>query len=357
MRSQILLVLAFWLQSSYGVHAAKTWATLPVRCPPAIDDTAEFIHATDVLLGTPPQNMTMIVNIAVQSLYALVPDCVFCPPEGMYDPTYSTSATVNPSLGMFGDWSSGGTRGNETVTLDGVLQDIGSPITFLEHMSSDFYPRFNGGILCLLVNQTKRSQSILVRLDEQGQLLNPVWGLRMAGGNGTLTIGAPDLNEYEGEINWVPAIEEEPTIQVDALKGYQGNVLPLDYPVNATMDSLIRDIYLRDIDMYMLDRSYLGVDSINVYPPYNLTFGVGCQDQVPTVPFSVGINESLLSWRGYALWCDITAKTERERREKSETQEDEAGTESRLCAGPDEVQWTGREKAAAKGELGEERYT
>lgn len=137
------------------------------------------------------------------------------------------------------------------------FNDIGlipSVPAFLEHMSSDFYPRFNGGkrivpwgylpmlrltegILCLLVNQTKRSQSILVRLDEQGQLLNPVWGLRMAGGNGTLTIGAPDLNEYEGEINWVPAIEEEPTIQVDALKGYQGNVLPLDYPVNATMDS------------------------------------------------------------------------------------------------------------------------
>lgn len=66
---------------------------------------------------------------------------------------------------------------------------------------------------------------------------------------------------------------------------------------------MIRDIYLRDIDMYMLDRSYLGVDSINVYPPYNLTFGVGCQDQVPTVPFSVGINGTLvffiseLNWR------------------------------------------------------------
>ena len=78
---------------------------------------------------------------------------------------------------------------------------------------------------------------MLVRLDEQGQLLNPVWGLRLARGNGNLTIGALDPNEYEGEINWVPALDDRPMIHVDAFKGYQGNVLPLDYPVNATIDN------------------------------------------------------------------------------------------------------------------------
>ena len=86
-------------------------------------------------------------------------------------------------------------------------------------------------------NQTRRSQSVLVRLEEQGQLLNPVWGLRTAGGNGTLTIGALDPNEYEGEINWVPALDGQPIIHVDAFKGYKGNILPLDYPINATIDN------------------------------------------------------------------------------------------------------------------------
>jgi hypothetical protein len=78
---------------------------------------------------------------------------------------------------------------------------------------------------------------VLVRLDEQNQLLNPVWGLRLAGENPRLTIGALDPEEYEGEINWVPAVDDQPIIQVDALKGYQGNVIPANYPINATIDS------------------------------------------------------------------------------------------------------------------------
>ncbi|KAF8606418.1 acid protease, partial [Ceratobasidium sp. AG-I] len=293
-RSGLLLVWTLWSQSSYGVQAAKSWATLPVRGPPIFKGLAKFIHSTDVLLGTPPQNASMIIDIGSQPLFALTPECVFCPPDGMYDPSYSSSASVNSSLGMYGSWSFGGTHGNETVALGGVLQDISSPIAFVQHMSSDFNPRFAGGHLGLFVsqfNQSRRSQSVLVRLDEQGQLLNPVWGLRLAGGNGSLTIGALDPNEYEGEINWVPALDDQPMIHVDAFKGANGNTLPLDYPVNATIDSLSKNIYLPDLNMYMMNTSYVGVDSINVYPPNNVSFGVKCSDgQMPTVPFSVGIN-------------------------------------------------------------------
>lgn len=86
-------------------------------------------------------------------------------------------------------------------------------------------------------NETRREQSLLVRLDEQGQLLNPVWGLRLGGENPRLTIGALDPEEYEGEINWVPTINDTAMVQVDALKGYNGNTIPLDYPVSAWVDT------------------------------------------------------------------------------------------------------------------------
>ncbi|KAF8606416.1 acid protease [Ceratobasidium sp. AG-I] len=278
-----------------------------------INNSVEFAHATDILLGTPPQNTSMIIDINGWTLYALTPECVFCPSGGMYDPSYSSSASVNASgksfsmssvfslipleqtsLQNYGSPLLGGPRGNETVTLGGVLQDVSAPIAFIEDMGPDFLRRFSGGHLGLFVsqfNQTLRSQSTILRLEEQGQLLNPVWGLRLAGGNGSLTIGALDPNDYEGEINWVPALGDQPMIHVDAFKGYQGNVLPLDYPVNASLDTWSMNIYLLDLDMYMMNQSYLGVDSVNIYPPSNTTFGVQCtEDQIPNVPFSVGIN-------------------------------------------------------------------
>ncbi|KAF8606414.1 hypothetical protein BDV93DRAFT_542676 [Ceratobasidium sp. AG-I] len=247
------------------VYLANTaWATLPVRGPPALINTVKHIPSTDILLGTPPQNMSMVINISAQPLLALTPECEFCPPDGMYDPSYSSSASVNPSLETYGSWSLGGTRGNETVTLGGVLQDVSSPIGF------DFEPRFGGG-----------------------QLLNPVWGLHLARGNGSLTIGALDPNDYEGEINWVPALDDQPMIHVDAFKGYQGNVLPLDYPINATLDVWSKNIYLLDLEMYAMNRSYLGAEvrEVHINIPSNMTFGVRCDEgQVPAVPFSVGIN-------------------------------------------------------------------
>jgi hypothetical protein len=39
----------------------------------------------------------MLIDIGSQPLFALTPDCVFCPSEGMYDPSYSSSAKVDVS--------------------------------------------------------------------------------------------------------------------------------------------------------------------------------------------------------------------------------------------------------------------
>ncbi|KAG8755635.1 hypothetical protein FRC12_010826 [Ceratobasidium sp. 428] len=288
-------ILLLGLQSSSRVRAAsKTWAVLPVRQPPAINDTARFLPNTDGSLGTPPQNVTMLIDIGAQPLFALTPDCLFCPSEGMYDPSYSSSAKVATSQVTFGDLSLGGARGNETVTLGGIFQDVDSPLVFINQMSTDFVPRFSGGHLGMFVpkNTTRRAQSIFARLDDQGQLLNPVWGLRLGGDNPQLTIGALDPNDYEGEINWVPAVGDGPVIQADAWKGYQGNVIPANYPINVTIDTLSKNIYLPELDVFMMNDSFTGPqDTINIYPPNNKTFGILCNGtKFPTIDFSVEIN-------------------------------------------------------------------
>ncbi|KAG8684001.1 hypothetical protein FRC08_013956 [Ceratobasidium sp. 394] len=236
----------------------------------------------------------MLVDIGSQPVFALTPDCLFCPSDGMYDPTYSSSAKFSTSRVSYGDLSMAGTRGNETITLGGVLQDVDSPLVFINQMSTKFFPRFSGGHLGMFVpqNQTRRAQSVFARLDDQGQLLNPVWGLRLGGDKPQLTIGALDPDDYEGEINWVPALNDQPIIHVDALKGYQGNVVPANYPINATLDTLSKNIYLPELDVFMMNESLIGPqETINIYPPDNMTFGVQCNGtKFPTVDFSVEIN-------------------------------------------------------------------
>ncbi|GAB1521685.1 hypothetical protein RhiTH_004782 [Rhizoctonia solani] len=233
------------------------------------------IPGADVALGTPPQNTSFAIDTGSSTQFALTPDCIYCPTEGMYDTSVSSSIVQDPSLGLFGDGMFGGTRGSETITLGGLLQDVQSPMAFIDRMSPKFQLRFAGGHLGLFVpqsNETRRKQSVLYRLNEQGQLLNPVWGLRMGGENPQLTIGALDPNDYEGEINWVPLIDDSPKIQIDALKGYNGNAFPLPSPLNASIDTRPNQF-------------------INIYPPNNETFGVRCNGtETPSVEFSVEIN-------------------------------------------------------------------
>ncbi|KAG8716897.1 hypothetical protein FRC09_015043 [Ceratobasidium sp. 395] len=242
----------------------------------------------------------MLIDIGAQPLFALTPDCLFCPSEGMYDPSYSSSAKVTSSQVTYGDLLFGGTRGNETVTLGGIFQDVDSPLVLIYQMSSDFFPRFSGGKLdsprhlgmFVPKNATQRAQSIFARLNDQNQLLNPVWGLRLGGDNPQLTIGALDPNDYEGEINWVPAVGDDPVIQADAWKGYQGNVIPANYPINVTLDTFSKNIYLPELDVFMMNDTLTGPQGvIHIEPPDNITFGLSCNGtKLPIVDFSVEIN-------------------------------------------------------------------
>ncbi|GAB1519480.1 hypothetical protein RhiTH_002548 [Rhizoctonia solani] len=192
-------------------------------------------------------------------LYALTPDCVYCPIEGMYDPSLSSTANRNLGVGSFGNGQFGGICGSETVTLGGLLQSKESPLG-------------NLGLLVPQLNQSAREKSLLYHLDQQGRLLNPVWGIRLSGADPRLTIGALDPNDYEGDINWVPAVNDSNHVEVEAIKGYNGNTFSLEYPVTA----------------------FLGTrpnHNITVLRPRNLTFGVECDStHIPPIEFSVVIN-------------------------------------------------------------------
>ncbi|CAE6423419.1 unnamed protein product [Rhizoctonia solani] len=266
------------------------WATLPIHAPPRIEDSGPFLHGADVALGTPPQNTTFILDTTSPVQHALTPDCVFCPTEGMYDMSASSSLVKDPSLGAFGDTLFGGSRGYESITLGGLLQDSRAMVSFVDQMSPDRYIglRFAGGKYLT----KKRVQSIIHNLNEQGQLLNPVWGLRLGGENPQLTIGALDPKDYEGEINWVPVLNDSYMIQIDALKGYNGNAFPLPSPLNVLINSVSRDIYVPDLTLYYMNESLVGPQEfINIYPRDNSRFGILCNGtKPPSVEFSVEIN-------------------------------------------------------------------
>ncbi|KEP45499.1 eukaryotic aspartyl protease, partial [Rhizoctonia solani 123E] len=274
----------------HRADAAKTWATLPTHAPPRIEDSGPFLHGADVALGTPPQNTTFILDTTSPVQHALTPDCVFCPTEGMYDMSASSSLVKDPSLGAFGDTLFGGSRGYESITLGGLLQDSRAMVSFVDQMSPDRYIglRFAGGKYLT----KKRVQSIIHNLNEQGQLLNPVWGLRLGGENPQLTIGALDPKDYEGEINWVPVLNDSYMIQIDALKGYNGNAFPLPSPLNVLINSVSRDIYVPDLTLYYMNESLVGPQEfINIYPKDNSRFGILCNGtKPPSVEFSVEIN-------------------------------------------------------------------
>ncbi|KAG7087187.1 hypothetical protein E1B28_013168 [Marasmius oreades] len=271
---------------------AKTWVSLPVHAPARIEDDAPFGHQVDVAIGTPPQNSSFNIGIQDWLVAPLVPQCIFCPVDGMYDPNWSTSFKVSDK--RKGSFDLGGLEGNETFTLGGVLQDLNTPMIFIDQMGPEAAKRFSGGILGLAPtkNESLRGHNILVRLDEQGQLLNPVWGLRLGGDNPRLTIGALDPNEYEGELNWVPELNDTGMIKVDAYRGYQGNILPFQYPVTASLSSVSKNIYLPEIMTYLTNESLIGPqEGVNLEPDHKQQIGIQCNGtQPPQLQFSVDIN-------------------------------------------------------------------
>lgn len=102
-------------------------------------------------------------------------------------------------------------------------------------MGLNLHPHISNGNLGLFVNNvndTERSLSYFSRLWQSGQLLNPVIGMRFNPLDPTLTVGALDPADYEGEINWVEletpdASWDLPNVfKIDGFKGSNGSFFP-----------------------------------------------------------------------------------------------------------------------------------
>ena len=84
---------------------------------------------------------------------------------------------------------------------------------------------------------------IFADLYREGELLDPVIGLRLDPMNSRLTVGAIDSEDYEGTLNWV---QLEPNdwnytqfhvFHIDGFRGRNGSMTPYASPLLAAVDS------------------------------------------------------------------------------------------------------------------------
>ena len=64
--------------------------------PKQMTDTDYVYTEVPVLVGSPPQTVSMTVNIAGDFLAAWSTDCVFCPGYTPFDPQLSSTFSVGP---------------------------------------------------------------------------------------------------------------------------------------------------------------------------------------------------------------------------------------------------------------------
>lgn len=76
-------------------------------------------------------------------------------------------------------------------------------------------------------NTTMQQENVFKKLLDQDELLNPVVGFRFGPPNAKMTIGALDPDDYEGELNWVPATGKA-QVSIDGYFGKNGSQIPFN---------------------------------------------------------------------------------------------------------------------------------
>lgn len=117
-------------------------------------------------------------------------------------------------------------------------------------MSTNYSNRIFNGHLGIFVNGSDSTPpySYFKTLWNQGQLLNPVVGLRLDPLKPRMTVGALDPADYDGTINWVQMEAPDPSlnfvnaVKIDGIKGYNGSFLPFG-------DNLIASVDTRELEL------------------------------------------------------------------------------------------------------------
>lgn len=72
------------------------WATLPMNVVPYLTEDNYIPVTVPTLVGTPPQQMNLTVDVAFGDLLTYGSDCILCAGTTMFDPLLSSTFKVCP---------------------------------------------------------------------------------------------------------------------------------------------------------------------------------------------------------------------------------------------------------------------
>ncbi|KAH8810359.1 aspartic peptidase domain-containing protein [Flagelloscypha sp. PMI_526] len=292
------------LSSIRKASCERSWASLALQVPKNLSDMSFDYPLVSTYFGKPGQPINLTINLNGDILGVYAEECVYCMGEDRYDPSESdtTKGPLKPWPGS--DTAMAGQQWQETVDIGHVLEVSDVDFLFIQRRSYNAAGAPNG-FFPLYVDPFTRSNStvkdLLTKLWDDQKLLNPVVGLRIDPQNPRLTIGALDLNDYQGEINWVqmeaPSANGSITnaFKIDGVKGYNGTFLPMGDNITATLNSIYRfiDIPQQYTSMYWIEDGYLGPNQfVNLYPDGS-GFALQCNwnsGKIPPTYFTVTIN-------------------------------------------------------------------
>lgn len=87
-------ILRSFIDNHGFIHAA--WATLPMNVPPYLSEDAYIPSTVPVLVGTPPQQINLTVDMSSGFLATYGSDCILCAGTTMFDPSLSSTFRVRP---------------------------------------------------------------------------------------------------------------------------------------------------------------------------------------------------------------------------------------------------------------------
>ncbi|KAH8102876.1 aspartic peptidase domain-containing protein [Cristinia sonorae] len=298
-------------QSSLTISWGVAWVSLNVSVPSVLADGDYPFSYVDVLVGTPPQLLSLPIDMQADIITAYWDGCPFCPGTTFYNPIQSLSAK-DPSKPLNGTAQIGGNWMSDTIGLNGVVQADDISIAMIKLLSTQ-YPGtrpLNGGFGFL--DGLPRNVSVrkfIPDLYASGKLLNPVVGMRLDPLNPRLSIGVLDPNDYNGEINWV---QLEPNVfgdnlynqfKVDGIVGRNGSLVPYGDNLLGGINSMAAGIVVPDNFTWSGKENFTGPlfnHTMNIDPgsglvsiPCNdskVVWGEGVHVPPPYVDFTVQIN-------------------------------------------------------------------
>ncbi|KAH8102890.1 aspartic peptidase domain-containing protein [Cristinia sonorae] len=284
----LLLVTAHLAQA-----ASPTWVSLNVSVPPMLIDGDDAFNYVDMFVGTPPQLLSLPIDMQSDLISVYSNDCPFCPGTTLYDSRQSSSAkdpnkSLNGTAQLNGKWIS------DSIGFGGVVQAEDISIAMINTLSTNLkgVRTINGGFG--FQDGLPRNNSIRKLIPElyaTGQLLNPVVGMRLDPLNPKLTIGALDPNDYDGEINWV---QLEPNnagdnlynqFKVDGIVGRNGTMVPYGDNLLGGINSLFLGIAVPDNFTWSLEEDFTG-------PFYNHSLSIDASSG----RLSVGCSDNAIVW-------------------------------------------------------------